>query len=79
MEILWEALAQGGPVAVLALIIFIMYRRDSTNSAARWQEMLDDHIKCRNDENASRKELTVALTRLGVLIERSMNNKSPGS
>lgn len=63
-SILVEALSVGGPVAILAAIIFVMYRRDRKDTEKRWSDMVDDLIDCRNKENETREKHTSALTEL---------------
>lgn len=59
-----EVLATGGAVAILAGIIFIMYRRDRKDTEKRWSDMVSDLIDCRNRENSTREKHTQVLTEL---------------
>jgi len=73
-----EALVSGGPVAILALIIFIMYRIDRKGSETRIHDVHKAHssrleILLEKDQE-SREDNTKALTELIVAL-KSMNGK----
>lgn len=76
--ILVEALASGGPVAVLALIIFIMYRRDRGGSENRLREdrkfMEDRLTKLLEQDQQSREEHTKVMSELVTLL-KTMNGR----
>lgn len=74
MNSLVEALTIGGPVAVLAGIIFLMYVRDRKDTEKRWGQLSDDLIRCRDKESTTREEHTKALTELTTLLLR-LNGK----
>ena len=63
-----DVLASGGPVAVLAGIIFVMYRRDVNNHREQWQEITKELLQCRKDDIRSRDDGTRATTELTVAI-----------
>ena len=67
-----EALAQGGPVAVLAFVIFIMYRRDRKASEDRIRSdrvyMEDRLTNILERESKSRDAQTAALVGLTSLL-----------
>lgn len=71
---LLNVLVGGGPVAVLAGIIFFMYRQDRRSSEGQAVQTNKELIKCRGEENDTRDELTKTLTELTVLI-RTMNGR----
>ncbi len=59
---LFRVLAWGGPSAVLAGFIFMMYRMDCRTGERRYYEML-------KSDQQSRKENTAALTALTVVLQ----------
>lgn len=75
---LLEALISGGVGAILAALIFIMYRRDRLSTEKMWREskkFTEDRLtKLIEQDQESRKENTKALTELNVLL-RSMNGR----
>jgi len=81
-SILIETLATGGPTAVLALIIFLMYRRDRNNTEHMWRESkkftedrLDEIIE---KDQKSREENTKALTELIILLRKLNGTRGYG-
>ena len=71
---LMEGIITGGPVAVLAFCIFLMYVRDRKDTEKNWRHLTEDLVRCRDDENKSREEHTKALTELTTVL-RTMNGK----
>ncbi len=73
-----EALAAGGPVAILAAFIFIMYVKDRHNSEKCMREdrkfMEDRLTKLLEDDQCSREKHTAALTELTTQL-RLMNGR----
>ena len=72
-----ETLASGGPVAILAFLIFWMYRRDKKASEDRINDIHEAHSKrldslLRKDQK-SREKNTKAITELTTYI-RKVNN-----
>jgi len=83
-----EALANGGAVAILAGIIFLMYRRDRESSERRIADICSGHEnRLREDrkqlagmiesEQNTREENTKALQELVTTLQR-MNGRSHG-
>ena len=74
-----EALVTGGPVAILAGIIFVMYVRHRNNSEKCQRDdrvfMEDRLTKIIDAEQKTREENTKALTELNVLL-KTMNGRS---
>ncbi len=62
-----EALLQGGPVAILAYIIFWIYRKDRKSSEDRLTKIIE------RDQD-SREHNTAALTELVVLLKHMNGN-----
>jgi len=75
---LLETLATGGPVAILALIIFIMYRKDrksSEDSQRNDRKFMEDRLtKIIESAQLTREKNTSAITELVVLL-KAMNGK----
>ena len=80
-----ETLASAGAVAILAGIIFLMYRRDREASEKRIIDICTGHenrlrddkeqmVEIIKDEQKSREENTKALTQLTTILER-MNGR----
>jgi len=73
-----EALAAGGSTAVLALIIFLMYRRDRKSSEDKLRQdrmfMEDRLTNILEKDQESREKNTSALTELTILL-KSMNGR----
>lgn len=73
-----NTLATGGPVAILAYIIFAMYRKDRINTEAMWREskkFTEDRLnEIIESDQESRAENTKALTELNILL-RKMNGR----
>lgn len=73
-----EAVAAGGSTAILALIIFLMYRRDRKSSEDKLRQdrmfMEDRLTKILEKDQESREKNTVALTELIILL-KSMNGR----
>ena len=59
-----EALASGGPVAILASIIFVMYRQDRRSSEKRLSNLLEKDQETREDNTKALTELNVLLRKL---------------
>jgi len=76
-----EALVTGGPVAVLAGIIFIMYVRHRNNSEKCQRDdrvfMEDRLTKIIESEQRTREDNTKAITELNVLL-KTLNGRSKG-
>ena len=75
---LFEALVSGGPVAVLAGIIFWMYRIDRKGTEKRIHDVHEGHSErlenLLHKDQESREDNTKALTELNTLLVR-MNGK----
>ena len=75
---LLEALATGGPIAVLAGVIFFMYARDrkySEDCLRKDRIFMEDRLtQILKDDQESREAHTKALAELTTLLTR-MNNK----
>jgi len=73
-----ETLATGGSTAVLALIIFIMYRRDRKGSEDKLRQdrmfMEDRLTKLLDEDRKTREDNTRATTELTILL-KSMNGR----
>jgi len=73
-----EALAGGGPVAILALVVFVMYRRDRKSSEDKLRQdrmfMEDRLTNILEKDQESREKNTSALTELTILL-KSMNGR----
>jgi len=73
-----EALAAGGSTAVLALFIFLMYRRDRKSSEDKLRQdrmfMEDRLTNILEKDQESREKNTSALTELTILL-KSMNGR----
>jgi len=73
-----EALAVGGPVAILALVVFVMYRRDRKSSEDKLRQdrmfMEDRLTNILEKDQESREKNTSALTELTILL-KSMNGR----
>ena len=73
-----EAVAAGGSTAVLALIIFLMYRRDRKSSEDKLRQdrifMEDRLTKLLDEDRKTREENTKATTELTILL-RNMNGR----
>ena len=76
-----EALAAGGSTAILALFIFLMYRRDrkASSEAQRVDRVfMEDRLtKIIEEDQTSRRKNTAALTELTTVL-RTMNNSKKG-
>ncbi len=74
-----EALVSGGPVAVLALLIFIMYRKDRNNTEHMWRDskkFTEDRLSMLLEKDQeTREENTKALAEFNVLL-RKLNGRS---
>ena len=79
---LLEAIVQGGPVAVLAYLIFWAYRRDRKSSEDRIRQdrvFMEDRMSVIiHEELTSRQENTKAVTELVVLL-KGLNGRIHGS
>lgn len=62
-----EAIVDGGPVAVLAFLIFWSYRKDRKDSANQLSKIIDR-------DQVSREENTKAVTKLIVTLDK-LNGK----
>lgn len=73
-----ETLMAGGPIAILAYLIFHMYRRDRKSSAEQLREdrkyMEDRLSKIIEEDQNSREANTKALTELIVLLKHMNGN-----
>jgi len=73
-----EAIAAGGSTAVLALFIFLMYRRDRKSSEDKLRQdrmfMEDRLTNILEKDQESREKNTSALTELTILL-KSMNGR----
>ncbi len=73
-----DALATGGPVLVLAVIIFYMYRKDRKSTERRIHDVHNAHSERLQNvierDQETREENTKALTELNILL-RKMNGK----
>lgn len=76
-----KALAAGGSTALLALFIFLMYRRDrkcSEDTMRTDRKFMEDRLtKILEDDQKSREKNTQALTELTILL-KVMNNNGKG-
>lgn len=72
---LLSILAGGGPVAILAGIIFFMYRNDSKGHADQWRDANEELVQVRKDEVRSRDDNSRALTELSVAIKLLSNGR----
>lgn len=61
---LLETLTSGGPVAILAAMIFIMYRMDRRSSEKRLSNLLEKDQETREENTRATTELIVTLRRL---------------
>lgn len=81
-SILIETLATGGPTAVLALIIFLMYRRDRNNTEHMWREskkFTEDRLnELIERDQKSREDNTKAVTELNILLRKLNGRKVDG-
>lgn len=68
-----ESIATGGPIAILAFIIFFMYRAEKAEEREKWEAFAKDDLKRRDDENTTRKDLTRALNDLTIAIKTKMS------
>ena len=75
---LLEGLVVGGPVAILAYIIFAMYRRERINTELMWRDskkFTEDRLnEIIERDQETREDNTKALTELNTLLIR-MNGK----
>lgn len=73
-----EAIASGGPVAVLAVIIFYMYRKDRKDTEHRIHSVHEAHSERLENmlekDQETREDNTKALTELNILL-RKMNGR----
>ena len=78
--VLADGLITGGPVAILAALIFIMYVRHRNNSEKCLRDdrifMEDRLTKIIESEQKTREENTKAVVELNILL-RTMNGKEP--
>lgn len=74
-----DALASGGPIAVLALLIFIMYRKDRKDTERRIHDVHVAHSErlesLLEKDQQTREENTRALTELTTLLVRMNGRK----
>ncbi len=77
-SVLLDTIAGGGPVAILALIIYLMYRKDRLNTEKQWREskkFTEDRLtEIIDKDQDTREENTKALTELNILL-RKMNGR----
>ena len=77
-SVLLDALVKGGPVAILALVIFWMYRIDRKASEKRIHDVHEAHSErleyLLEKDQESREDNTKALTELNTMLVR-MNGK----
>jgi len=73
-----DAVVSGGPVAVLALIIFLMYRKDRRDTERRVHDVHSAHSErleaLLEKDQKTREDNTMALTELNILL-RKMNGR----
>ncbi|GAG61587.1 unnamed protein product [marine sediment metagenome] len=73
-----EALAAGGPVAILAGIIFFMYRKDRKDTERRIHDVHSAHSERLENllekDQETREDNTKALTELNILL-RKLNGR----
>ena len=69
-----ETLAAGGPVAILAALIYLMYRKDRNSTEKMWRESkkFTDEMVERDQE--TREDNTKAITELNILL-RKLNGR----
>lgn len=65
-----ETLAAGGPVAILALIIYLMYRKDRNNTERMWRDSKRSTDEMVRRDQDTREANTKALTELNVLLRK---------
>ena len=80
---LLDAAISGGAVAILAVIIFIMYRNDKKQDIDRWQEMVKNCMACKvsgddisQEDIKTRMDMTRVLSKLVTLVEGMNDVKS---
>lgn len=77
-SVLLDALVKGGPVAILALVIFWMYRIDRKGSEKRIHDVHEAHSERLENllekDQESREDNTRALTELNILL-RKLNGR----
>jgi len=73
-----EGIAAGGPIAVLAYLIFRMYRTDRINTESRIHDVHEAHSErlesLLSRDLITREKNTAALTELTTLIKRINGN-----
>lgn len=73
-SVLIETLATGGPTAILALLIFLMYRRDRNNTEHMWREskkFTEDRLTEIIEKDQETREANArALTELNSTLDR---------
>jgi hypothetical protein len=64
-----DALVSGGPVAILAFIIWWQARADSKNNRDQWQATCKELVDLKRDDIRSRDENTKALQKLTDIVD----------
>jgi hypothetical protein len=64
-----------GVGGVLGIVIFLMYRKDRTDTEERWASLASELVECRSKENRTRLKQAKALTELTAQLRR-MNGRS---
>lgn len=72
---LLDAVVSGGPVAVLAFIIWWQARADGKQNKEQWQQTCGELMELKKDDIRSRDENTKALQRLTDML--AVNGRSP--
>jgi len=77
--VLLEAVSSGGPVAILAIVIFIMYRKDRQDTERRIHDIHIAHSErlesLLEKDQETREDNTRALTELNTLLTRMNGRK----
>jgi hypothetical protein len=74
---LLDAVVSGGPVAVLAFIIWWQSRADSKNNREQWQTTCKELMEIKKDDIKSREDNTKALQELSDTVKKAANGRSP--
>jgi len=70
-----DAVVSGGPVAVLAFIIWLQARADGKKNREQWQQTCGELMELKKDDIRSRDENTQALQRLTDML--AVTGRSP--
>jgi hypothetical protein len=65
---LLDAMVSGGPIAVLAFIIWLQARADGKNNREQWQQTCGELMELKKDDIRSRDENTKALQQLTDML-----------